>query len=63
MTTKGNYRIVFMDDRTDLIEHVDATVIADGILHLFKDRPFGGGREHVASFPLTNVRMYRFEEL
>jgi hypothetical protein len=57
-----NIRITFMDGTETVVEYADGSHVRDEVLHIFRDRQFSGGREHLGSFPLVNVRKWKTEE-
>jgi hypothetical protein len=57
-----NVTIEFIDGSTQLIRHVDREVVADGVLNLYRDRPYSGGYEHLGSWPIQNIKRWQRTE-
>lgn len=48
--------ITFTDKEVKEIKFVDHLLVHDGVLSLYRDRTYSGGRDHLGSWPLVNIK-------
>lgn len=57
-----DYKIIFLDGSSRVVEHVTRQALKEGVLHLFKKNGDYAEEEHLGSFPTMHIKTWLTRE-